>query len=323
MALSYEYSIGSVRAREKSLLTAVDLEQLLACKSEGELCALLGDKGYGDGKSVDEIIDNHTQAMWRYLKDVAPDFALFNVFLIQNDNHNLKVVIKGSLSARKYRHLLVMPATLDAEDMVKAVESRGFALLPEWIAKNADKAYETLAHTGDARLSDAYLDRATTEEMLRLSKQWRSAFLADYIHTFVFYNNVKTAIRSARANANCHYVKRALFETDGFDKPAVLAAALKGEDSVLELLGKCQSYGCAQAIEAYRQSPSAFERFVDDRLTRMAKDACKHTSEGAEPLLGYYLGCEAEKKAVHIIASGIRTGTDADAVRERLREIYG
>ena len=55
----------------------------------------------------------------------------------------------------------------------------------------------------------------------------------------------------------------------------------------------------------------------------MAKESCKHASEGAEPLLGYYLGCEAEKKVIHIIASGIRTKTDTDTIRERLREIYG
>ena len=42
-----------------------------------------------------------------------------------------------------------------------------------------------------------------------------------------------------------------------------------------------------------------------------------------EPLIGYYLGVEAEKKVIHIIASGIRTGSDTEIIRERLREIYG
>ena len=42
-----------------------------------------------------------------------------------------------------------------------------------------------------------------------------------------------------------------------------------------------------------------------------------------DPLIGYYLGSDAEKKVIHIIASGIRTNTDTDSIRERLREIYG
>ena len=76
-------------------------------------------------------------------------------------------------------------------------------------------------------------------------------------------------------------------------------------------------------MEAYKESPAAFERFVDDRLITLAKESCKRASEGAEPLLGYYLGTEAEKKTLHILYSGIKTKTDQDIIRERLREIYG
>ena len=52
MALSYEYSIGSVRAREKNLLTRSDIEQLLSLKSEAEIASMLSDKGYGEGSSL-------------------------------------------------------------------------------------------------------------------------------------------------------------------------------------------------------------------------------------------------------------------------------
>ena len=64
-------------------------------------------------------------------------------------------------------------------------------------------------------------------------------------------------------------------------------------------------------------------RKQNDRLMTLARESCKRASEGAEPLLGYYLGEEAQKKTLHIIYSGIKTGAGADAVRERLREIYG
>ena len=44
MALSYEYSIGSVRAKEKSLFNSADIEQLLASPDVPHLCAVLNDK---------------------------------------------------------------------------------------------------------------------------------------------------------------------------------------------------------------------------------------------------------------------------------------
>ena len=47
MAVSYEFSIGSVRARENALFTKTDIEQLLGCKTVEQLCQTLSDKGYG------------------------------------------------------------------------------------------------------------------------------------------------------------------------------------------------------------------------------------------------------------------------------------
>lgn len=323
MAVSYEYSIGSVRAREKSLLTRTDIEQLLACRDERELVTLLTDKGYGKGKTVEELLSSHSEELWKYLKTTAPDFDIFKPFLIQNDAHNFKVTVKGTMADRDYDALLLSPCTVEHSVMLKAVESRLMGLLPDWLSKFADKAYETLAHTGDARLSDAYIDRAVMLEILRLSEGSKSAFLRGYFRNLVFYCDVKTAIRSARTGANREYLKRALIRVEGFRKEAVIAAAMKGYDALLDTLARFGEYDCSRAIEAYRESPSAFERWVDNRLNAMCRESCKRVGEGAEPLLGYYLGSETEKKVIHIIASGIRTKSGADTIRERLREIYG
>ena len=110
---------------------------------------------------------------------------------------------------------------------------------------------------------------------------------------------------------------------EGFRKDALIAAAVKGIDALVTELSKIPDYDCKKALEAYKESPSAFERWVDNRLILLAKESCKRAGEGAEPLLGYYLGSEIEKKVIHIIQSGVRTKTDADTIRERLREIYG
>lgn len=323
MALSYEFSVGSVRAKENSLFTNADVEHMLGCKTEDELLSYLIGKGYGEGKTVDEIIESHTAEMWAYIKSVAPDFDIFNPFFYQNDVHNLKVVLKGTMSGRDYENLLVAPNTIDTDSLKTAVENRKFSLLPDWLAQSADKAYEILAHTSDARLSDAVIDRAVMEEMLRAAEKSGSEFLYDYFKTTVFYANIKIAIRSSRTGTSKDFLSQALCDMDGFRKADVINAAAKGGDALLDALTKFSEYGCSQAIAEYKISPSAFERFIDNRLIAMAKESCKRTSEGAEPLMGYYLGCEAEKKVIHIIASGLRTKSGTEIIRERLREIYG
>ena len=66
-----------------------------------------------------------------------------------------------------------------------------------------------------------------------------------------------------------------------------------------------------------------FEKFVDNRLIGLAKQLCRLSSEGPEPLLGYYIGCVYERKMITLIASGLKTETPKEQIRERLREIYG
>ena len=323
MALSYEFSIGSVRAKETSLLSAQDTERLLGCRDTAQLCSTLSDLGIGKGNSVDAVLAQHEKETWAYLKSVAPDFDIFTPFIIANDIHNFKVTLKGIMAEREYKHLMLSPNIVPHETMIKAVENRRMSLLPEFMQKPCDEAYELLAHTGDARAADSVLDRALMDEMLRLSKQYRSAFLREYFQTQIFYNNVKIAIRASRAKPTRDYLEKSLCEVPHFRKKEIIDAALKGYDSLIGELSKDSACECDKAMEAYKESPSAFEKFTDDKLMRLARESCKRTCEGAEPLLGYYLGREAEKKMIHIIASGIRTGADVDNIRERLREIYG
>ena len=64
MGLSYEFSIGSVRAREKNLLSSSDIEQLLSYDNLNDLVRYLNDKGYGDGDNLNDVLDSRTENVW-------------------------------------------------------------------------------------------------------------------------------------------------------------------------------------------------------------------------------------------------------------------
>lgn len=323
MGLSYEFSIGSVRAREKNLLSSSDVEQLLSYDNLNDLVRYLNDKGYGDGDNLNDVLDSRTENVWAYLKSTAPDFNIFNPFIIENDAHNFKVILKGIMSGRERDELLLNPCTIDKDALTNAIEHKSFNKLPEWIAKPAESAYDIITHKSDARESDAVIDKAVMEQMLTLIKEYNSDFLTEYFNTLIFYNNIKIAVRSAKTKVSADYLNKALCDVKDFRKSSVISAALKGQDFLLDELSKYSEYDCKTAIENYKSSPSLFEKFVDDKLIKMAVESCKRASEGPEPLIGYYLGFEAEKKIIHIIESGIRTNTDKEKIRERLREIYG
>ncbi len=323
MAFSYEFSIGSVRAKEKSLLSYSDLEQMINVKNEDELVKLLKDKGYGDGDSTDELIASHTEKIWKYIKNVSPDMSIFEPFFMQNDIHNLKTTLKGVMSDTEYSHLLLHPCNIDIGLLKKAVENNKFDILPEWLSQSAAKAYKLLAQTGDARLSDSVIDRSALEKMIEEGNKSKSDFICQYFNIFVFYADIKIALRASRLKTTNDYLDNALCECQGFDKKAVISKTLSSQDSLIKYLETISLYDCKIAVACYKNSPCEFERFVDNKLMLLAKQLCRFSCQGPEPLLGYYLGCEYEKQAVHIISSGIVTQTSPDKIRERLRETYG
>ena len=324
MPKTYEYSFGSVRAREKYLFSRADIEAMLSLDSTASLVSFLHDKGYGEGATVDEIIISARKGTVEYLNSIVPDISVFDVFLYPNDAHNIKSVIKGLLSNSDYGKLFVSPCSVDTKNIETAVRENKYNLLPEGFSDSAQKAYETLAHTADARKADAFIDNACMSLQLEKARQTKIDFLIDYISAEIFYRNVKVALRACLTSSDKEYYNAALFDgIENFDKNAVIKAAAEGIDALTDYLSKVKAYSCNEAMEKYLESPAGFEKFTENLLMKKAKDSCKKSGSGPEAALGFYIARLYEEKAIHIISVGIETKAGKAVTRERLREIYG
>ena len=97
---SYAFAVGNIRARENRLLKQSDIEQILSFNSAYACAAFLKDKGYGENGtdgSVSSLLSSEEKKLWSYIKELAPDFSVFDAFIVANDFH------KFSLLARKKR----------------------------------------------------------------------------------------------------------------------------------------------------------------------------------------------------------------------------
>ena len=324
MPKTYEYSFGSVRAKEKYLFSNSDIQAMLSLGSIDALIDFLRDKGYGDGDTVDEIIRSNREQTRAYLCSIMPDMSVFDVFLYKNDAHNIKSVIKGLLSNTDYGKLFIPECTVDTKLIETAVKENKFSLLPEGLSEAGKKAYETLAHTADARKADAFIDGACMKMQLEKAKETGISFLIDYVRTELFYINVKIALRACLTSSPKEYYEDALIDgIDFFNKQEVIKQALKGYESLIEYLSKINAYRCNQAMEVFSSSPAEFEKFTENLLIKTARDCCKKCSSGPEAAIGFYIARLFEEKAIHIIAVGIDTASGTDLIRERLREVYG
>lgn len=321
MGQSYAYATGSVRARETALLQASDLDQLAAASSERELLTLLKGKGYGesgDAQTIDALLKHEEERLWAYVDDIAPDPHLLDAFRIRHDVHNAKVVVKAVLANRMYEKLLLYPTTIDPKELETSVKEHRFSALPRWLAESFEKAYELLAQTGDAQLADAVLDRAAMEEMLAAARRTGDPLLGQLIEQTILFQNMKIALRSVRVGKGSRFLETALCPCPGMDPETWILAVREGEEVLLKQLERISQ----DAVEAFRQSPSTFEKWVDNTLMEQTRQA-KRITIGASVLVGYFMAKEREIQAVHLIACGIRIGLDREQIRERGRILYG
>lgn len=322
---SYAYAVGNVRARENALLNRAELEQLLAIGSVEQLAAALSDKGYGlsdKQREIDLLLREETEKLWAYLRGVAPDFSLFNSFLFRNDYHNARVILKGMLSGREYQSLLLWPGTVEPEQLEQAMKERRYDWLPKRLGDACERAYEVLAHTGDGQLCDVILDRAQLEAQLEAAEASHCEMLKEYFRLSTVYNDIKILLRGQRTGQSAAWIQEAFCPCPGISLRELLPVYREGEEALLNRLERIDGGRYEQAISLYSKSPSAFEKQVENELMECAREG-KRVTLGPEPLIGYLLAREAEIRALHIIASGLRAGLSENSIRERLRELYG
>ena len=134
----------------------------------------------------------------------------------------------------------------------------------------------------------------------------------------VAVSNIKIAVRAQKMKKSREFIENALAPCTYLDTKELAKAA---SGTFEELLGYLQRTDYSQGAEALKESPSAFERWCDNRLIGSLRGERTH-SESFGPVLAYYLARQNEIKTVRIILTAKANGFSEDAIRERVREMY-
>ncbi len=322
---SYGFAIGNLRARENNLFRDSDFAQLASLKSTAELGAALADRGIGErgNDDVPAALQDSVSRLWSYLNEIAPDPSVFAPFIAENDFHNFKVVLKGIIKSADYSGILMRPDNIPVEVMEDAVREKRFDALPSYMREGAARAYEILISSGDSQLCDGVLDAACMRAQLEMvnDKGFKSAYTAELIRTTVFFANIKSAIRAAKAGKGAAFLDATLVDTGYISADRIKKAALGGVEDLLDVLPLAGNIGSGAAA-AYRISSGEFERYCDNYIMSVAKKA-RFITMGVEPVVGYMMARLYEVKNLRIVYSGIKTGQPQEKTLGRLRELYG
>ncbi len=316
----YTYAVARIRSKEMLLLSKTDIDQLLNCKSEKECLKLLAEKGWGKTGEEDaqEMLKAEREKTWNLMKELVEELSVFNMFLYTNDYHNLKAAIKQVYTDSKQEDIYITQGTIPVDTILNAVKEHSFSNLPGYMQACAEEAYEVLLHTGDSQLCDVILDKAALEIMLKKCKESKVELLAKYAELKVAAADINIAVRSNKTRKSRAFMERAIAECASLDKNKLISAALESLEAIYQYL---QFTDYEDAVDAIKESSSAFERWCDNLIMRHIRPQ-KSNPFTISPLAAYILARENEIKTIRILLSGKRNEIDDSFIRERMRDMY-
>ena len=317
----YTYAVARIRALEVSLFSDAVIEQLLACRTADEALRFVMEKGWGDvsgDADMDAVLKREEEKTWEVIRDVAPDMKVFDVLSYPKLYHNLKAAVKEVCTEKQTPGIFYDDCDIPGGEMLRIIENREFSRLPGNMGRVAEEALDTLLHTRDGQLCDVMIDKAALEAIYEAGKRSGEPIIENYADTTVAIADIKIAVRSRKTGKSGDFMHSAMAECRSVNAEQLIRAALPGEEEIARYLEGTSYAGGADAL---RESPSAFERWCDNRMIETLKTQ-KYETFSVGPLLGYLIARENEIKTVRIILTGKQNGFPDDAVRERIREMY-
>ena len=323
----YLFLSAYLRAKELKMLDSSRINRMLETGDDAEAAKILAECGYGEcesltSDSLDILIAERRKQVYLDLQQLAPDVKVIDTFLIKNDYHNVKVLVKAEGADIDGGTLLLPCGRISPTIISEAFLQDNYSGLPHTLARSMATARIMLSETGNPQLVDFYLDRECYIEILSTARDTGSDFLIDYIRLTIDCANLRSAVRSARLKKDAAFLRSALIPGGKIDVNALSSADITSE-AFLSLYSTSQLFQAAEigAECIHDGNLTKFELFCDNALISYLKKA-KLISFGVEPLVGYLGAIEFELMAVRIILSGRLSKLPSEQIKQRLRNTY-
>lgn len=321
MSEQYTYAVARIRSLETALFSNAVIDRLIACSDYEQCLQLLTEKGWGGADvpmEAEAILAREEEKIWEVVKELKIDMDKFDVLSYPKLFHNLKAAIKEVCTSEKNRHIFYDDVSIPGEEMLAIIQEKDYAKLPVSMQDAAEKAYEALLHTADGQLCDVIIDRAALDAVYSAGREAKDDIIRDYAESTVAVADIKIAVRSQRTAKSLEFMTRAMARCESVDVARLAKAALNGMDAIKEYLAGTVYAGGAEALA---ESPSAFERWCDNRIIETISPQ-KYNAFTIGPVVAYVIARQNEIKTVRIILSGKLNELSDDSIRERVREMY-
>lgn len=319
--VEYTFAVARIRVLEKHLLSDDDISAMISLKDVPAVVVYLLDRGWGDGsqQDPDRLLAAEASKTLDLMRELKVDPEIFRILTYPRYFHNLKAAIKELCTEVRVAGAYYELEDFGRERLLELLREKDYRALPEDMQKVAAEAYETMASTQDGQICDLMVDRACLDAMMEIGRKNGSSLIRAYEEMTVAVTDIRIAYRAARTGKSLRFLREGLAECDSISVSALADAASRGSEELLTFL---RGAGYGQAADAIEEGPSAFDRWCDNRLIETLKPQ-KTNTISVGPLVAYYLAKENEIKSVRILLTAKANGFPEEAIRGRVREMYG
>lgn len=326
----YAYAVGRTRALETRLLDRARFDRMIDATSAEEALKVLAESDYAN--AVAELADVHDfesmlaaelKEAFDLILKISPKPELISIMALRYDVHNLKVLFKAKYLGIK-SDLLIPVGSLELDKMEYAVAEEDFRDLPEKLRRAAEDVSEDFLVNRDPQVIDLLLDQVLYDQLVSSARERGINFLEGMFIRQIDLTNLKSIIRVKRMGLNRELLKNILLPHGSI--PNDLLAGMLDEplESLITMLSMSDyadlvSEGVRNWLD--KGTVSSLEKLSDDYITAYLKKG-KWTTFGLEPLVGYLWAKEIEIKNIRLILVGKINKLPAEAIRERIRDVY-
>ncbi len=318
---SLVYSNARVKAMENSFLTNEKIVRMAYSDSLEEGFRVLLESSYGgglvvDAKDYDALLQTEDARVSEFVLEAMPSGQGMESFVVKNDYHNLKAIVKGKYMRLDDVDFMLMPkGSFDPKEVKDMVYADDYSVLTD-LQKTALLEIDSARANGNTspRFIDLTLDKACYKEIMSSLKKVKNKFMPKYWQTNIDMMNISCFVRA------CNAGDKTLFDESFIDGGKLEKRFFTGELS--GVLDKLAYTSYPQIAEALKTGDFvAFERIWDNTLLNIFKDD-RNDIFSVAPIAGFYVAKKIEIKIVRMICILHKNDVDKDVIRDRLRELY-
>lgn len=328
-----DFTQGVVRTRviEKRLLSRAQFDRMVDAEDLEEVLRILNETEYSSGITkmqnpydYESVLSGELIRVYDLMRDVSVNPMVIDLLALKYDYHNLKVLIKEKELKQDLSSLYLPIGATDFKALKEAFDEGNLDAIPSSYRDAIKKVQEDYDKTRDPQRIDLIFDRYYYQHFTEMAKESAIEFFLDYVKDMIDFTNVSSSIRLKRQGRDEKYFDDIIIPGGNIDRDTLFLII---KESLTTLVKRFQDYrissSLSKGLASYEKTDrlTDFEKYKDDYLMEINK-LSKNVLFGPEPIFSYVAAKETEIKNLRIVMVSKVNHISAEAIRERMRDLY-